>query len=59
MRNGNKDSVVEHKGFARRAGFILALDHFDFRHMRCPAKSGACPAIAGHLSGGAKWLAKL
>ena len=59
MRKGSTDPVVEHKGFARRDGFIFALEPFDFTHMRCPAKSGACPAIAGHLSGGAKWLVKL
>ena len=54
----SRKRVVEHKGFARRAGFVFALEHFNFTHMRCPAKSGACPAIAGHLTGGAKWLVK-
>ena len=47
----SEDPVVEHKGFARRAVFVFALEHFYFTHMGCPAKSGACPAIAGHPSG--------
>ena len=59
MRKDSTDRVVEHKGFARREGFIFALGRFDFRHMRRPAKSGACPAIAGQVLGGAKWLVKL
>jgi hypothetical protein len=59
MPKDSTDPVVEHKGFARREGFIFALEHFDFTDMRRPAKSWACPAIAGHLSGGAKWLVNL
>ena len=59
MLRGSKDPVVEHKGFAGHRGLIFGLTDFRFRHLMCPAKSDPCPAIAGHLCGGAKWLAKL
>jgi hypothetical protein len=52
MRKDNTDSVVEHKGFAGRAGAIFALARIGLRHLRCRSKLGPRPAIAGRLLGG-------
>lgn len=55
----SEDLVVEHKGIAGHGGLVFGLTGFRFGHLWCPAKSDPCPAIAGHLFGGAKWLVKL